>query len=156
MSISRAFAKQQTKRLSGVPFFPMNETALSELTDAIQGAMSETIAVAVVSAFIDESTATKRCPTPGDIRRALQTRAATKAKPPKCRVCDSTGFTTKYRLITYRTGSYEILKTQRLNLDIGELIEFRKKLGPNQDILGGAEPCSCLPANHQLLTGEAE
>ncbi len=154
MSISRSFAKQQIKRLTGIPFFPLSDTAVSELVDAVQQAPSETIAAKAISAFVDDSTATSRCPTAGDIKRAVQASAAERPRMTRCSVCGNSGFITVWRPVTYKPGTYQIKSAEALNLSMEEIVSFRAKLGVDQDILSAAKPCSCLPADHKLFTGE--
>ncbi len=156
MPIPRTFAKKQITRLSRIPFFPADESAISDMVDALQCSLSENIAESVVSAFVEESTASSRCPTAGDLRRAVLARAVNRAKMPKCRVCDSTGFVVVFVLVTYRPGTYQLQSCERLSPSFEDAQNFRAKLGKNQDILSAAEPCSCLPADHKILTGERD
>ncbi len=154
MSIPRTFAKQQIKRLAGIPFFPVTDSAITEMVDALQQAISENLAANVVSAFVEESTAASRCPTAGDIRRAVLACAAAVPKMPRCNVCNSTGFVTVWKLVTYRPGTYQIAGCETLDLDAEQIDAFRKKLGKDQDILSAAKPCVCLPVEHKIYTGE--
>lgn len=94
-------------------------------------------------------------PEPVEFRQAAEAAGVTakaevedqKKKIANCTFCGGTGFTTPYRLVTY-AGGYQIKKCEKVEGDQEWLLDFRAKLGANQDILSAAVPCVCLPANH--------
>jgi len=155
--IDKAAAKKQVARLSQMYGYPRGEdqkAALEELVIALQPASSEEMARNVVSSILDMATSESRCPMPAALRIAVYDAAERTATRRKCNLCEGIGFIPVSVLVTYRsTGSFDIVKSEHLTqYSYEEVIEFRKKLGPLQDILSAASPCSCLPATHHART----
>jgi hypothetical protein len=61
----------------------------------------------------------------------------------RCRMCDGNGWKSVDMLITYKDNSMIVKRAQRLTMPLEEVIEFRKKLGPGQEVVGAAIPCQC-------------
>ena len=143
-----AIAKKQISRLSQMRGYPRNsdqEDALRELQLACASAASEETAKAVISSFLEASSADSYCPMPGDIRKALYDAQTAKASKPRCPVCDGTGVKVIPMLVTYRgPGTFAIKKTELLpTYELEDVREFAAKLGPNQAVLSATKPCVC-------------
>lgn len=164
--ITRDFAKKQIVRMAGLRGFPPIQEAVDELIKALQVAGDPKHAEGWVSGFLDDSTSETYCPSPGDIKRSLLDRKQAQQAIRKCGLCDGAGWVTVYRLVTYRAGTYQADRAELIALapDTGkiettpekQIMDFRAKLGADQDILSAAKACACLPTSHKYFTGERQ
>jgi len=144
---------KQIERLGGLDFYPHNDKpALRELRVAGESAHSEATLREVVDEWLADQV---RCPKPAELRRLIHGLHTAFVKA-KCKTCDGSLWITVWKLITYHPGEYRIKKAELLDLDLEQMDALRKKLGPSQDILSAAKPCSCMPNDHKYLTGERE
>jgi hypothetical protein len=92
--IDRRIAQAQTSRMEGLPYFPKEDAAISEIVDALETCDSESHCVGVVSEFAQWG---EKCPTPSQIHAAIISSRPTKdpewAKtPPPKQKCECGGW----------------------------------------------------------------
>ncbi len=163
--ITKDFAKKQVLRLGGLMGFPQTVEAANELIIALQVAGDPQQAEGWVSGFLDDSSSDTRCPSPGDIKRSLLDRKQATAAIRRCGICEGSGWLTVWKLVTYRTGTYQVLRAEAIELPVEDpndlrtcgpkfIGDFRAKLPPDQAILSAAKACACLLSTHKYYTGE--
>lgn len=104
MGITKLEASGQIARLGQMVGYPRRDEAiaLNELVVALQGAASVEVARGIISEFLDRDTSfakledRPRCPTAGDIRRAIAAARAVEFWEPQrdvfvCELCQDTG-----------------------------------------------------------------
>ena len=87
--ISAELAAKQIKRMYQMRGYPKSEPeALKELVKALQIAVSEEQAKAVIAGFVEQATSETACPFPGDLRRAVKAMQEETRPDPLCQKCD--------------------------------------------------------------------
>lgn len=153
MSLEDKEAKKELMRMSGLAFFPSDQSAGKELLESIKSAHSTEIARRAVSDWIAEQ---REAPKPSEMRRlisGLNQSALEKRK--KCPACSGTGSLTAYYRIWYRENSFQIEKREFLFYapECGgpkdgpeqALALATQITSADETILTAAKRCSCIP-----------
>lgn len=146
--IDPATAARQLERLAGLDFFPRDAPAKKELRLAIECALTEALAAAVVSDWLAESNI---CPKPAEIRRMINSKQEQALEQRRnCPKCEGVGAITVWKLITYNGNSLSIRRSELLpgihtqeqaNGFIEQLQAAKTNL--NQTVLSAAKMCEC-------------
>lgn len=153
--IDAKIRSQLMGRLAGLGNFPKdNRDAIVDLQNALDAAENDGIAVAAVNWWIESHVMSPR---PADLREFIwpeNEKIEALRGGGKCGKCGGAGFTTIFKLVTYKGKSTTILKSEKLDpaMTLEARIAFRAKLPENQEILSGSAPCECLPSTHKVFT----
>ena len=163
MAISQREAALQVGRFQQMIGYPNGEAALKDLVVEMMKCEDQEQAILIVAHFKDTATSDTRCPSSGDISRAIYDLQKTRREAlSKCVACGGTGSVLVPILVTYRGGFVvKHIEPLRGETETG-LAAFNKRLvdtdgsGGTQIILSAAERCPCRKFGRPVLREESD
>lgn len=148
----KAFAKSQLKRLTHLQGFPKHSEAIADYIAALEVAKTPDRIRSVVDAFVGDAESTQ-CPTAAMIRRMAYDKAEADTERRRgCSLCDGTGFSTIWYIVTYQGKSFVIKKSERIPGGYEDAMRLARVLSEplagadRQQVITAAKDCQCRKA----------